>query len=298
MQLRFKSKHLSIESLAASPLPPFAVLIGRNGVGKTHLLKAIQRGHVVAPECGKTERYDIDSFRPPASEVASWVGSLGASTAAQTFFHGSGPETPADLAATIYNETAESFGLSADSESRARFAAQVKRAMDAENVRALGSSGHGLSGDPRIDDAVESYTRALRLRVLSRLQLPESGKARKRDVATAGMVTLAMRLAGKLAHDLDQSDFLRAAHYEGETIANTISEAFTRYKVDQYSWAHSESEIPGRGDVATLLRTYRANNKPPWETLREILAHMREDVGDDLFNFESRSETFGSIMEI
>ena len=100
------------------------------------------------------------------------------------------------------------------------------------------------------------------------------------------MATLAISLAGKLAHELDQSDFLRAAHHEGKTIANTLSEAFTRYKVDQYSWAHSESEIAGRGDVATLIKEYRASHKPPWETLGEILGYMRKEVGDDLFNFE------------
>ena len=82
MKLNLKSSHLSIKSLTAPPLPPFAVLIGRNGVGKSQLLDAIQQGSASTPEGTVIEKYDIASSRPPSSEAASWGGSLAASTAA------------------------------------------------------------------------------------------------------------------------------------------------------------------------------------------------------------------------
>lgn len=46
MHLQFKHPHLSIQSMNNVDLPPFAVVTGRNGVGKTQLLDAIAKGHV------------------------------------------------------------------------------------------------------------------------------------------------------------------------------------------------------------------------------------------------------------
>ena len=97
---------------------------------------------------------------------------------------------------------------------------------------------------------------------------------------------MAMRLARKLPHEIDRSDILRAAHYEGDTIANTLSQAFTRYKAEQYSWAITESE-QGRGDVGCLIDVYRRDNVPPWEVLREVLTSMRDAAGGEgVFDFE------------
>ena len=286
MQLKLESPYLSIKSLTAPLLPTFTVLIGRNGVGKTQLLDAIRNRNVSTAKDAVIEKYDISSFRAPSSEAASWGGSVAASTVSQMYFHGSGPESLVQIAATVYKETIKEFDLADNGNSRAQFAMHLKRAMDGSKVRILASALRGLSGDAQIDDAIEFYTDALVKRVIFRLRVRQTRRRQRADDTHRVLVTLAIRLAGKLAHELDQSDFLRAAHHEGKTIANTLSEAFTRYKVDQYSWAHSESEISGRGDVATLMKAYRANHKPPWEILREILSYMREEVGDDLFNFE------------
>ena len=44
LQIRLSSAYQSIEKLDASSLPDFAILISRNGVGKTQLLKALAEG--------------------------------------------------------------------------------------------------------------------------------------------------------------------------------------------------------------------------------------------------------------
>lgn len=46
MQLNFLQPHISITSLDADPLTPFAAITGLNGAGKTHLLQALLAGHV------------------------------------------------------------------------------------------------------------------------------------------------------------------------------------------------------------------------------------------------------------
>ena len=45
MRVTLRNPYLSIKQMDEFDLPHFAVLIGRNGVGKTHLLTAIAQGH-------------------------------------------------------------------------------------------------------------------------------------------------------------------------------------------------------------------------------------------------------------
>ena len=79
---------------------------------------------------------------------------------------------------------------------------------------------------------------------------------------------------------------LRAASYEGETIGNEISQIFVRYKVEQYSWAHTQGEESEKS-VRTLLGEYRQRTDPPWVMLRRSLDRMRKASDDpELFNFE------------
>lgn len=46
MKLTFQQPYLSLVSLNDTELPAFTVITGKNGSGKTHLLRAIERGHV------------------------------------------------------------------------------------------------------------------------------------------------------------------------------------------------------------------------------------------------------------
>ena len=95
-----------------------------------------------------------------------------------------------------------------------------------------------------------------------------------------------MKLTGTFPHELLRDDILRAAHYEGTTIANQVSQAFTRYKVEQYSWAHTHGEA-GHDTVQSLLSDYRQRILPPWILLREHLDRMRDASADpELFNFK------------
>ena len=87
-----------------------------------------------------------------------------------------------------------------------------------------------------------------------------------------------MTLTGKLPHELTHDDIMRASHYEGETLSNSISAVFAGYKVDQFIWAHKRIETE-RVDFAELITEYRTKYRPPWKTLREILSAMREATG-------------------
>jgi hypothetical protein len=85
---------------------------------------------------------------------------------------------------------------------------------------------------------------------------------------------------------LTYEDILHAAHYEGDTLANSVSEVFAAYKVEQFIWAHEQIETD-HVPFDELITQYRTKYPPPWVTLRSVLSEMREAAGDDgLFNFD------------
>ena len=88
MRLEFKHKYLSIKGLTAVELPNFAVLIGRNGVGKTQLLDAVKNGHISVADMPtqEIEKYDMDTFRPNKAEQGSWANSNFAQNASGKVF--------------------------------------------------------------------------------------------------------------------------------------------------------------------------------------------------------------------
>ena len=72
MKIELKLPYKSISTLTTEELPDFAILIGRNGVGKSHLLGALKERHAMIPALGKgeIELYDMDSFRPSNTNEA------------------------------------------------------------------------------------------------------------------------------------------------------------------------------------------------------------------------------------
>ena len=88
---------------------------------------------------------------------------------------------------------------------------------------------------------------------------------------------------------------MRASLCEGDTLSNSISEAFAAYKIDQSTWAYerfdNETERVSRVE---LVNEYQTENPPPWETLRRILSEMRDAAGDDGL-FDSKTFTTSSV---
>ena len=76
MQLTLARPHKSVLSLDPVELPDFAVLIGRNGVGKTHPLEALKEGAAVASDipASEVEMYDFATFSPGNSASVSYPG--------------------------------------------------------------------------------------------------------------------------------------------------------------------------------------------------------------------------------
>ena len=139
------------------------------------------------------------------------------------------------------------------------------------------------------------YKKALRERVVDPLdtentkhQGNKSSKEPKKnfDGNPAVLLSTAMKLADKLPHELTYDDIMRASHYEGRTISNSISVVFAAHKLDQLIWAHNRIERES-ARFPDLIAEYRTTYPPPWGLLRNILSAMRDAAGDNgLFDFD------------
>lgn len=88
MRVELKRSYLSIQEMNGFELPDFAVLIGRNGVGKTQLLDAMASGAASVSELPRSniEKYDINSFQPKNMERVNWGTSSFAESTTEQYF--------------------------------------------------------------------------------------------------------------------------------------------------------------------------------------------------------------------
>ena len=291
----------SILALDACELPDFAVLIGRNGVGKSQVLAGIAgrqiRGSFYEPDA--IEMHDIESFRIRSSERARYGTSLFAERTAQRFFGGNDGQSLSELAHDIFENTTKLYGLAPEKDGWQEFQEVLCTShVGPPNFHRVSTTevSFSRSGLDRVENAIKHYTEEIAERVVTPLapnreEKKTSGRRQGQRPDSCNndpsiLVSLAMKLAGKLAHEIERNDILRAVHYEGDTISNTLSATFARYKAEQYSWAITECEY-GRGDVGSLIDLFRSENTPPWETFREVLANMRHAAGGaGVFDFE------------
>ena len=287
MRIELKHSYLSIQEMNGFDLPDFAVLIGRNGIGKTQLLDAVTSGAASVSELPKSsiEKYDINSFQPKNSEAANWGNSRFAENTAEQYFSSpkSGPAL-VEIAKEIFQKFGDGSGDRTDDRRAFEDALQ-------EEIRRIPDFSYfpNIKASP----ALAAYSQAILENVIGPLRSRNANNRTSRSNEkgscandSALLVSLAMKLTGKLPHELCRDDILGAAHYEGDTIANTLSQTFTRYKVEQHAWAHTQGEA-GQGTIQELKSAYRQQNRPPWELLRESLDRMREASDDpQLFNFD------------
>ena len=294
MKIELTGPYKSIYSLETEALPAFAILIGRNGAGKTQLLEALREGAAVIPGVGMNdvELYDMNSFHPPNTSEANRDGNALAEATADAYLLTRPGQRPfSEIAKGLFDQFANEIAGNAGIPAREDFERDLR-----DEIRRLPEFTVFAYGNQE-----SPYHGAIREQVLGPLNPRRRPTAPRQNNSFNGnqavVLSAAMKISGKLPHELTRGDILRAGHYEGATLANSISEVFTAYKVDQYTSAHTRVETECVR-FADLVSEYRATYPPPWETLREILSTMRDAVGGDgLFDFEfSDPEGYGLHM--
>ena len=286
MKIELDQQYKSIVDLATEDLPDFAVLIGRNGAGKTQLLDALKQGRAKIPGIGvnEVELYDMASFVPPNTGQAGRHANQFAQDTADAFLSPPRGQPPIETAKAIFDQ----FVLDIERNSGVQARYDFVRGLRDEVQRMPDFTVF------RVNHPDSSYEKILYERVLGPLDPGSTGRSSRRSSNRtnsfngnqAALLSATMKLTGKLLHELTRNDIMRASYFEGETLSNSISAVFAAYKIDQFIWTHQRIETE---DVsfAELITEYRTNNQPPWEKLREILSEMREAAGDDgLFDFD------------
>ena len=203
MKIQLAEHHKSIQGIETSELPDFAVLIGRNGAGKTQLLTALKEGHAQVPGVSRhaIELFNMHTFQVPDSRVGTRTSNDFAKNTADAFLIGtpSGP-SPAQNAEEIFDQVAAEVAETSGDEARDEFVANLR-----ERVRQL--PDFTLYPGPLSDG--NSYDQLLGSRVLSPLIPPVDDATRRRQRQQqnqptscyqnpAILISLAMKLTGKL----------------------------------------------------------------------------------------------------
>ena len=288
MHVELKNSIPAIKQMGTFELPDFAVLIGRNGVGKTQLLRAIASGSVVVSGVPSSdiEEYDVNTFQPNDSGNGGWGNSAFFHVTVERYFSKKLGPPLVEVAKNIFQETLDNFDLNNDPDERRKFEEAVRL-----KIRNL--PDFSILGSMKDKDLVAAYVNSVQSEVIRKLEPENQNRTSTQNSRPgsfnnnqAALVCQAMKLSDKLPHELCREDILHASYYEGNTIRNQLSQIFARYKVEQHVWAHTESE-KNEKSVRQLMDGYRAENLPPWETLRARLNRMREASDDPkLFNFE------------
>ena len=287
MRIELKQPYKSIETLTTEDFAYFAVLVGRNGAGKSQLLGALREGRAVLPGIGvdDIELYDMLSFRPPQGEGANRHANTFAQTTADTFLssqHGGQPpiETAADIFVQCLRDIERNSGVGAREDFEQNLRGEVRSLPD------FAVFAGGDQDSPYKETLYEQVLAPLIPKGNRHPNRRSSGQPNSFNGNQAALLSAAMKLTDKFPHELTRDDILRAWQFEGETLANSLSAVFAAYKAEQFTWAHKRIETE-HVRYADLIAEYRAKYPPPWESLREILSEMRDAAGDDgLFDFE------------
>ena len=258
MKIELRHPYKSIAVLTTEEIPDFAVLIGRNGAGKTQLLDALKEGAATIPgiDLADIERYDMVSFRTRNSGEGGRHSNHFARATAEAYLSPPTGQPPIETAAAIFEQLSCDIERDLGVEARDDFGRNLRNEVQQVSDFAVFAAR----------DRESLYNKAIYEQVLAPLNPGNTGRqVSRRSGQPAGfhgnqaaLLSAAMKLTGKLPHELTYDDIMRASHYEGETLLNSISAVFATYKVDQFLWAHDRIEKEHvRFDE--LIAEYRTN---------------------------------------
>ena len=129
MKIDLNHRYKSITALKIEDPPDFAVLIGRNGVGKTQILAALYQGVATIPGIGmdEIELHNLSSFHPPNTNRAGRnTNQFALNTADAYLLSQSGRPAPIETAAAIFNGAVSDIEHNSGAEERDDFVRRLK----------------------------------------------------------------------------------------------------------------------------------------------------------------------------
>ena len=129
MRIELNQPYKSIVDLTTEDLPDFAVLIGRNGAGKTQLLDALKEGRAKVPgiDMSEIELYDMASFVPPNTRQVDRHANQFAQVTGDTFLTPPRGQPPIETTKAIFDQFVNDIERSSGVQARDDFCARRKR---------------------------------------------------------------------------------------------------------------------------------------------------------------------------
>jgi energy-coupling factor transporter ATP-binding protein EcfA2 len=265
MKLSFHQRHLSIADFPETVLPKFTLLTGANGVGKTHLLRAIQRGDVKceqAPDPKNDIRlYDWTNLVPRDTDPFD-SHNLTAERAAEIKAFEDVVTRHINAVADIARSNGLTGELSTDIARLVRLSRQDLRSIEPDDTKAQ-------SILQRVGAVVENMNKKL----IERSEL----KRYRRDIERVAA------LKGKFAIELTAADFESVelpSWGEADIFQNSLSRLFVAYRdLRLRNYVKLAAIQQGRTDVTALSEEeFQAQYlAPPWTKLNETLRQIGLD---------------------
>lgn len=267
MKLHLLKSHLSIREFPDTVLPPFTIITGLNGAGKTHLLRAIAARHIEVEGIGKTEL-----------RLCSWAD-LAPSDSGPFSSHLLGEERRELYAALsahrttdseIVLSTARKLGLSGPVLNRVEDIAS----LTVDDLSRIGAQAPNLT---QFADSASGALSALQ-EAVSRLSAKINGHLDDNKKLNIGRIAAA---AGKQIAALTEADFSLSSYPDWGT-GTLFQQAFGRIFVQYMELLKANRLRRERASYEKVSEPYYTEEEfrqryrePPWEFVNEAL----EDAG-------------------
>ena len=271
MKLTFAKPYMSIQQFEKIELPDFTILTGRNGSGKTHLLKAIDLGHCQVEGMSK---HQLKYFSGADFKLGDQK-SLNRDQAKQRFqqilsiFNGA-----AGNPKNNYRQIAHKI-FQSDIERNTSQGGKLEK-LDLKDLQLFQEHD-----DEEIEGILVPYRTKIMRQIFEPLAENLDGQA----------LSLAMQKTAGPVHDAQLSTHFKHFVPEASTkgILNTsLGSLFAQYKIDQYNWAKEQHEEHGSKKThQELLTEYRENNSKPWDFINQVFEQMNSySLDDNVFSFQ------------
>ena len=279
MKLVFKQAHESIKQFSPVELPDFSVITGLNGSGKTHLMRALKMGKIIADSIPVHEvgYYTYKDFLVPNSQTLNSQQIETQRTQTWQFFNGAQGTPKVNWRQNLVNLHNQHF---VEVENNVQVNLLERDLPDGTSIWDVYRDP--TIAEPKLSSKIQNYVTALKSQVFANPGF--------KKIPYHMSLIKALRKTGKNLHLVNEEDFQEKFVPSVQTenyLVSSLGVIFTKYKVNQYLWAHSQWD---KGETSTtkaaLYSEYEERHEKPWDVINQILTDIHEYAGGSaVFNF-------------
>jgi len=279
MKLTFVRHHDSIGKFDPVDLPDFTVITGLNGSGKTHLMRAIEAGAIAVDSISLHEiaYYNYSDFLVPNSATLNSQQIESCRQQTWKFFNGQQGNPRINWRNNLAQIYRHNFIETRDKKQVDLLAIELpkdKSIWDAYETSSLVSS--------ELYQKITNYIDTIKTQVFTNENF-------KKIPHYTGLIK-ALRKTNRSLNLMSEGDFKERfipSTKSSNHLASSIGVVFTKYKVNQYLWAHQQWEASATATTKDeLFNDYEKLHEKPWVVINQILSNINNFSRENsIFNF-------------